>query len=295
MRALSPAQLRPLLLARREQVRPAALEVQTLSEFADAYARVGAMQGYHHLPETAARIASGWQEAALEAALMQAALDRLDAVDALPPRLRHHHLRHLARIAEQAAPCRLDADSYRKDLGLATLRLFAAGNQVVDLRSGVPRSVLLRGSWWQAPAKLLAMLRLGGFKPYAQIHMHPLCRKPFDAETRAETYRSCAELLAWRRDSLGLLAGSWFYDPALAAVSPHLAYLHQVPKAGGAQFFFAADRGGFVEWALSSSATRRAAHAAGRYQPRSYLLVWGRQALTRWAAQHPAGLPTSAT
>lgn len=298
MRRLTDARLRELLQSRLDRALPEALDAQALRDFASAYAAVGPMQGYHQLPAAAAAIAADWRgrgclAAGLEAALMQAALDNLPRVAALPPRLQHHHLRHFARIAEQPPPCELEADGFRKDLGLATLRLYAAGNQVADPRSGVPRSVLTRTGVLAALPKLYAMLRIGGFKPFLQIHMHPLCRKPFDAETRAETYRCCAELLdLLPGQQLGMLAGSWFYDPALAAVSPHLAYLHQVPKAGGAHFFFSADRGGFVEWALSSSATRREAHAAGRYQPRSYLLIWGRQALQRWAQAHP-GLPPS--
>ncbi len=286
------AELASLLQARRDRALPAMLSAEELGGFAAAYAAVGRLEGYQHVPKAAATMIADWQrkgclEAGLEAALMQAALDSLPRVMALPPRLRHHHLRHFTRIATQQAPCKPDADGFRKDLGLATLRLHAAGNQVADPRSGVPRSVLWRGRRSEIPTKLFAMLRLGGFQPFLQIHMHPLCRKPFDAETRAETYRSCAELLDLLPGHLGMLAGSWFYDPALEAVSPHLGYLHQVPKAGGAHFFFSSDKGGFVEWALSSSATRRQAHAEGRYQPRSFLLIWGREALQRWASANP--------
>jgi len=35
-----------------------------------------------------------------------------------------------------------------------------------------------------------------------------------------------------------MFGSSWFYDPLLADISPHLNYLRDVPMAGGAELFF---------------------------------------------------------
>lgn len=213
----------------------------------------------------------------------------------LPARVRAHQLRQLERIAAHddgfLLECRLEADVFLKELGLATLRLYAGASSVIDPYSGVGRSILWGGGARQFPGRALFFARTGGFRPYFQIHVHKLYLDEFDEEGRNECYRCCAELYALHPEALGMFAGSWFYDPAIAAISPRLAYLREVPVAGGARSMFVSYNEEAVANATAASPTRRALHASGKYRPASYALVWPRRAQIAWAQQHP-GTPS---
>lgn len=213
----------------------------------------------------------------------------------LPARVRAHQLRQLERIAAHGddflPQCRLEADVFLKELGLATLRLYAGASSVIDPYSGVGRSILWGAGARQLPGRALFFARTGGFRPYFQIHVHKLYLEEFDEAGRNECYRCCAELYALHPEALGMFAGSWFYDPAVATVSPRLAYLRDIPVGGGARCMFVAYNEEAVANATAASPTRRALHAAGKYRPASYALVWPRRAQIAWAQQHP-GTPS---
>lgn len=205
----------------------------------------------------------------------------------LPARERAHQLRQFARMAhhdEDFLPyCSLDGDVFLKEFGLATLRLYAGASSVIDPRSGMGRSLLFKGGLLQVPERALLIARAGGFKPYFEIHVHKLYQDEFNEEGRNECYRCCADLYALHPDVLGMIAGSWFYDPVVAIVSPHLAYLRTVPEAGGARALFVSHDEQAIKNATATSEKRRALHAAGQYRPASWILVWPRAAQIAWA------------
>lgn len=209
----------------------------------------------------------------------------------LPARVRGHQLRQFARIALHderfLEHCRLDGDVFLKEFGLATLRLYAGAASVIDPSSGLGRSLLWKAGLARLPARALFFARIGGFKPYFEVHVNKLYLDEFNEEGRNECYRCCAELYALHPENLGMSGGSWFYDPAIATVSPRLAYLRAVPVAGGARSLFVSHNEQALANALATSASRRALHAAGRYRPASYTLVWPRQAQIAWAQRNP--------
>ncbi|MDB5791782.1 MAG: hypothetical protein JWQ80_1806 [Massilia sp.] len=208
----------------------------------------------------------------------------------LPPRVRAHQLRQFARIAghdEAFLPfCRLDGDVFLKEFGLATLRLYAGASSVIDPRAGIGRSMLWKGGMLRLPGRALLLARAGGFKPYFEIHVHKLYQDEFNEEGRNECYRCCAELYALHPEALGMVAGSWFYDPVVEIISPHLAYLRRVPEEGGASVWFVSYNEQAVKNATATSARRRALHAAGQYRPGAWMLVWPRAAQQAWAGRH---------
>lgn len=208
----------------------------------------------------------------------------------LPARVRAHQLRQFARIALHderfLVHCRLEADVFLKELGLATLRLYAGASSVIDPSSGVGRSLMWKAGLGRLPARALFFARAGGFKPYFEVHVNKLYLDEFNEEGRNECYRCCAELYALHPDNLGMFAGSWFYDPVIARISPHLAYLREVPVAGGARCMLDSYNEEARANATATSATRRALADAGRYRPASYALVWPRRAQVAWARRH---------
>lgn len=232
-------------------------------------------------------------QALLLAALFQAMCNSLAGarLPLLPPRVLNHQLRQFARIAAHddafAAECSLASDAYMKELGLARLRLYAGASNLIDPQAGVARSVLWKGGAMQILRRALLFARIGGFKPYFEIHAHKFYMEEFSAEGRRECYRCCADLYALHPEMLGMYAGSWFYDPAVAALSPHLAYLREDPVAGGCACLFVAHDEQAASYSTAKSEKRRAAWAAGSYRPATYALVWPRRAQIAWARRTP--------
>lgn len=272
-----------------------------LSGFMRDYAVVGSLDHYRHVPETAQAmvrqlVATQGDEAArafLRAALGQGIAELIDSgrLEALPPRIVHHHSKHLRRItaaiADDADWFSLDNDLFLKDCGLVSLRLYAGAAQLLDPRCGIPRSLAAKAGLGALPGNLLKFARLGGFKPYIQIHTHLSNLDDFNEEGWNECYRCCADLYQVMPGVLGMFGSSWFYDPALAQISPRLDYLRDIPVKGGAELFFYEKGGSALGNALATSSSRRQLYEEGKYMPTSYLLAWGRQAQSEWAACNP--------
>jgi hypothetical protein len=192
--------------------------------------------------------------------------------------------RQAMRILATAAPS-LDDDAFRKDLSICLLLSFPCVAQVVEQTGGIPRRALTSGGPGQA-LRLGAYLARTGLQagPYLEIHTHTPMLDGFNPAGWERCYELVAELLAARPDCPGMVGGSWFYDPALSAISPRLAYLADTPIGGGA---FRVRLGATVEdaeLATATSASRRSLVEAGTYVPTKWLLVWPRKALLQWAA-----------
>jgi hypothetical protein len=177
-------------------------------------------------------------------------------------------------------------DVFLKDLGLARTLLIPAGVEFVQLAPGVPRSVIFNAGFRQFFSSLYFFFgHLGGFGPFYEIHMDPRRRKEFSPDTRAFCYRIVADLLTANRNVKGLLGSSWFYDPALAQITPHLSYLCRVPTEHGAKVYYSGDEGK-TSGALLYSRSRRLLFEQGKYKPKTYFLIWPREDLLRWAAEY---------
>jgi hypothetical protein len=84
----------------------------------------------------------------------------------------------------------------------------------------------------------------------------------------------------------GFLTSSWFHSPATHAITPHLAWLNEVPLRNGAivATMGPADPECGV---LNRSPERRQAYEQGRFKPTLGLVVWPRDAMIDWANRHP--------
>ena len=178
----------------------------------------------------------------------------------------------------------LDNDLFHKDFGIAVLRLYAAAAQLVDPRCGIPRSIVFAGGVAGLARTSAAILRLGGFSPFLQIHTHTAYLEDFNEEGWNECYRTCADLYSVHPECLGMFGASWFYDPQIEIISPRLSYLSRVPIQGGAERLFFAGDGEFVTDAIATSPTRRKMFEDGSYRPHSYMVAWGKCDQMRWAA-----------
>jgi len=208
---------------------------------------------------------------------------------ALPPILAANQEAHFKRLlsGENFSNdwMRLDRDLFHKEFGLASERLYAAGSQLLDPNCGVPRSIVIRAGVRQLPQTLLTIVKLGGFSPYIQLHTHKFNLARFNEPGRREMFRGCVELYSLFPDCLGTVGSSWFLDPALHDISPHLDYLLLMPLAGGAHLFYYSANSEAIANATATSKTRRKLFEEGKYLPKNYMLIWGKQAQTEWARQ----------
>jgi hypothetical protein len=269
----------------------------TIGDFVRAAQEVGPLEDYKHFPEKArllipdGDLADGSKTSAvfLKAAIMYGMLETLESrrFTQLPARVRTQQLRQLQRmLAEGEATSewlRIDHDLFHKEFGIATLRLYVAGAQLIDARCGIPRSIVVKGGVGSVIKNLAGILRLGGFRNYFQIHTHKFMLDTFNEEGWEECYRCCAELYALHPEVLGMYGSSWFYDPVLDVISPRLSYLRATPMAGGAELFFVEEGGSAKNNSLSTSPSRRKLYEEGKYIPKSYMLAWGKAKQIAWA------------
>jgi hypothetical protein len=227
----------------------------------------------------------------LRMCIAQAVLDTVDSdrFKSLPARVAAQQSAQLLRIAadtdESAEWLDTQHDLLHKELGLATMRLYAAAAQVVDFRCGIPRSIIVKAGLRGILPNLRNIARLGGFRPYFQVHTHDFMLDNFNEAGWNECYRCCAELYALHPDVLGMFGASWFYHPVLDTISPRLSYLRDVPLKGGAHLFFVEEGGAARANSLATSPTRRKLYEEGKYFPTTYMMVWGREAQSNWARQ----------
>jgi hypothetical protein len=171
-------------------------------------------------------------------------------------------------------------DPWRKDLAALSLRAVPAVSHLLVPGAGVPRAWLLHALLRQPAAALRVLGATRGRRaPFLENHVHPWMLGRFSPEGREACFRQVAQLLRLWPECQGLMGTSWYYDDALAAVSPKLAYLRQVPQAHGAVFWAHAPSAQAARDAALRSPVRRAAIERGAYRPRAVTMLWPRERL----------------
>lgn len=163
---------------------------------------------------------------------------------------------------------------YRYVMGLTV----PCGAQVVDLDDGVgPKTALKLAS--QGPLRALGHWRGRWFRP----HTDTRDLKLFNEAGWREYYLEAADLIKLHPNIRGIASTSWFFDPALATVSPDLRYIHDIPMQNGGQIVGHGSSDFDVRSATAWSPTRHAQYKAGTYMPTCYSVLWERRALLDWA------------
>jgi len=242
-------------------------------------------RGYSDLPQDLFDLAGGDPAfAPLLAARLLADATGRQIARAVPDAILPEFYRQAMRILRMDAPS-LGDDAFRKDLSICLMLSFPCVAQVVEETGGVPRRAVTTGGIGQA-MRLARHFATTGLRsgPYFEIHTHTPMLDGFNPDGWDRCYELTAELLKMRPDCLGLVGGSWFYDPALATVSPRLTYLADTPIAGGAFRVRLGASEEDTELATATSATRRTLVQKGEYVPTRWLMIWPRKALLAWAA-----------
>lgn len=177
-----------------------------------------------------------------------------------------------------------DVNFFLKDLRLASQLSLPYGPQAVDFRVRLPKSFYRNNG---LPANLSALsfitTRLGGLGPLLRAHTDARNLSDFNERGRIAFYLRVAELLDLHPHIRGIVGTSWYFDPQIAAISPHLGYLRKLPQDNGAYLRRDGESEKTTAFATAKSRTRRTLYEEGRYRPCSYTLVWARRDLLRWA------------
>lgn len=186
-------------------------------------------------------------------------------------------------IRNQTVCFSLESDVFWKELGIVRQVLIPCVSHLIYRFSGVPRRVFFAHGSVRKRAKVMAdvFFRCGGFRPFMENHVHPLMLEGFNEHGREQCFRLVAQLLERWPESRGLVGSSWYYDEALGAVSPNLAYLHQTPAGKGAFFLDLGESEQAKSDASQRSAKRHALIDAGVYRPRNVMMIWGRREIIR--------------
>lgn len=152
-------------------------------------------------------------------------------------------------------------------------------------QTGIPRRWLIQARGTQrARLARYVLTRVGGFKPIWSNHLPQLPPgRHFTEDAFLHAHLEAARLLRHAPAIIGIASASWYYDPSLEEISPHLAFLHRTVAANGGILFEIPAEPYTREHALSGSRARRAAEAAGRYTPRNFARIWGREMFLSWA------------
>jgi hypothetical protein len=235
------------------------------------------------------------------AVLLRCALASLPRIGEFPPPLAERIRRQFDRLVDYAANSRYahrirrfpNRNVFQKDLGLARLTMLPADGRLLDIYGTLPRRQLLSDFPRTLPFYLLAY-RLGGLDNYFATHMHVPMHDEW-AETGSPALgflkNICVveQYLALMPYIRGHVASGWLSDPALEHISPHLWHAYRIPFDYGARQIELEADASVVEAALAKSKTRRALYEQGKYQPRTFIRLWGRDGLLQCAAEYRSG------
>lgn len=244
--------------------------------------------------------AEGWRRddhrRTLVAALTLALPQRVAGLD-LPSSVTRLYPEATVRLAgELIRGGAYDPDHYAKDVRFALGLTVPVGGQIADvsyslrLPAQLARFKRIAGNFGRLvgagdPKGAAAYLGARPAAPYLQIHTEARDLGAFSPEGWDRAYVRAADILERWPHYGGLIGLSWFYDPALAEVSPRLTYLAERQLQNGAIRIRLGSSPLQVALATATSATRRKLFEEGRYLPRCYALVWPRAALTAWATE----------
>ena len=200
--------------------------------------------------------------------------------------VREAFAQHFARIVRSIADPAFDKyrvanDVLHKDLALCLQMVFPMGGPIVEPNSNLGLSLMLKGGVSQFVKMSKFLLEAGGPRHWYCSHLHQSALEDFTADGWNSCYQRVAEMLELNPNVRGYFSVSWYCDPALEAISPHLVYVRKERQDNGASVFYGGlDRSG---QGLATSKTRRKLYDCGDYVPKKYATLWPRERMIAWA------------
>ena len=175
-------------------------------------------------------------------------------------------------------------DDYSKDVRYALNMTVPAGLLEIDLESRIgPKLVLRNLKTIAGVPPALSWLRHRAWGTWYNDHLDLRGEPDFTPRGWTGFFQRAAEMLELNRHIRGVQGVGWLYDPALARVSPHLAYIRKTQVENGAFLIRIGQGEEHTRRATLTSQTRRRLVEAGEYLPACYVLAWPRESLIAWA------------
>jgi hypothetical protein len=216
-------------------------------------------------------------------AVARLALKFFQVDDRLPESVKRLYPDFFARLLLTGIRDEYCDDHFVKDVRYALGVTIPTGALQFDLNTGVGPKVILRD--FLMTGSLDSSLRYAtsfGWGRWYGNHLDLRALKEFTPEGWTASFARIAEVLELNPAVRGVAGVSWFYDPEVARISPHLAYV-QTPLRYGAFLAKMRTPPHDVDNALVRSPTRKKLYAEGKYVPACYLLAWPRRRLLAWA------------
>ncbi|WP_051563841.1 hypothetical protein [Enterovibrio calviensis] len=176
------------------------------------------------------------------------------------------------------------SDLFRKDLAISALNMWPSGSICHYEPRALPRRFLTANGITQFVSAADMLLRkIKDRQQMYELHMEDRRTNPHFLEAGwREFYLEIAQRMKSEPQISGIFAQSWFWDAEVIQASSKMAYLRNLPESGGASFYLleACDD---AEHVALQNKKRRRLFEEGKYTPKSYLMIWPREALLRWA------------
>jgi hypothetical protein len=190
-------------------------------------------------------------------------------------------------VSDELEPYNFKQPHFAFDLHLLLFQSVPGGSGTIDLSNYLPHRFLMgKGIKDNFRRLFFLIFQLGGFGPLFTLHTDIRNLNDFNFEGWNRCYLRVIDLLKQMPKIKGLQRTSWFIDPQIEKISPHLAYLRKVPCDNGA-FLRIFGRGDYVAIdAIKTSKTRRKLYEEGKYTPTAYSYTWPRRKIIKWSKSY---------
>ena len=149
----------------------------------------------------------------------------------------------------------------------------------------LPRSIALKIIARRSCADALRWLKEGLSPLVLELHLPHLHKKRMTEQLNIDAHLKIAEFMEEFTDVRGLYGASWYYDPCVKDISPHLAFFHDFSVSNGASIFNVGSDAAAITDAVCSSEKRRRLYEGGEYLPKRYARFWRSESIVQWAAK----------
>lgn len=180
----------------------------------------------------------------------------------------------------------IDNDTFLKDLAVCRLKVYPVGGPWISQISRIRNTLLFSGGFNQfIKLNFLYLVHMKGFYPFYDLHTSNRYIHKFNERNRITCYANIGRFLKVNPHIRGLCGESWFNDPYLKKISPKLSYLYNTPLQNGAMFFRCGTNNTDIQHATAKSKIRLKLYNEGKYIPTSYIFIWPRNKLIKWAEE----------
>lgn len=200
----------------------------------------------------------------------------------LYPEFMQRLARHLSEIGSEEYGEEFFAKDVRYALGITV----PGGALQFDVSYHIgPKLILREIARTRSLSPGFAYLKAGGWGRWFNEHIDLRAMRDFNPDGWTDHCTRMAEVLALNPEILGIVGVGWFYDPAVAEVSPALGYIRQTQVSHGGFLVRIGTEPHHIQDAIYRSALRKRLYEEGKYLPTCYMMAWPRRAIINWAAR----------